>query len=78
MGVDEADAARKRQLFEEKWGERATERSSGMLFGTPRQAVDAIGAYAEAGAQGLNIALRAPFDWESLQAFIEEVMPAFS
>ena len=48
-----------------------------MLFGTASEVIDGIGAYVDAGAQGVNIALRAPFDWEALQVFVEEVMPAF-
>ena len=31
----------------------------------------------EAGADGLNIALRSPFDWSAIQAFLEEVLPVF-
>jgi alkanesulfonate monooxygenase SsuD/methylene tetrahydromethanopterin reductase-like flavin-dependent oxidoreductase (luciferase family) len=48
-----------------------------MLFGTVGEVVDRIGEYANAGAQGLNIALRAPFDWDVLQHFVQEVKPAF-
>ena len=50
----------------------------GILFGTPEESVGIIGEYVNAGAQGLNIDFRAPFDWEALQAFIEEVMPVFA
>ena len=41
--------------------ERADEQAGGQLFGTASEVVDRIGEYADAGAQGLNIALRAPF-----------------
>ena len=75
IGVDEEDAARKRERV--PWPEDDP-RFGGLLLGTPQQAVDRIGAYAQAGAQQLNIAVRAPFDWDALQAFIEEVMPAFA
>ncbi len=77
MGTDATDAARKRRSFYETWGAKAEERSEGMLFGTSSQVVDRVGVYAGAGAQGLNLAVRAPFDWEALQAFIEEVLPVF-
>ncbi len=50
----------------------------GMLVGTPPEAIDRIGAYQRAGAQGLNIAFRPPIDWEAFEAFIEEVLPRFS
>ena len=49
----------------------------GMLVGTPAQAIDRIGEYERAGAQGLNIAFRPPVDWEAFDAFIEEVLPVF-
>ena len=48
-----------------------------MLFGTPKNAVERIRQYEEAGADGLNIALRSPFDWSAIQAFLEEVLPVF-
>ena len=37
-----------------------------------------MGQYADAGVQGFDIGVKAPIDWDALQAFIEEVMPAFS
>ncbi len=49
----------------------------GCLTGSTQQAVDRIGEYADAGVEGLNIALRPPVRWDALQAFIEEVMPHF-
>ena len=44
---------------------------------TAAQVIDRIGEYADAGTQGINIALRAPFDWDAIAAFQEEVIPAF-
>ena len=38
---------------------------------------DRIGEYVDIGVTDLNIAFRAPFDFDSVQCFIEEVMPAF-
>ena len=66
-------SAAERERFRAQYGERA----GGQLFGTASKVVDRIGEYADAGAQGLNIALRAPFNFEALQAFAEEVLPAF-
>jgi alkanesulfonate monooxygenase SsuD/methylene tetrahydromethanopterin reductase-like flavin-dependent oxidoreductase (luciferase family) len=51
---------------------------SGSLAGGASQAVDRIAEYVDAGVDGLNIALRPPVDWDTLQMFIEEVMPAFA
>ena len=93
MGADEQAAQRKRREFEEKWarGESGpndptfdsnrdylTEFGKGMIFGTANEAIERIGALADAGADQVNISVRAPFDWEGLQAFVEDVIPAFS
>ena len=42
------------------------------------EVVDRIGAYRDAGAARLVLALRAPFDLEALALFRERVMPAFA
>lgn len=60
-----------------QWGGMAEALEGGMLFGTPKQAIDRVGQYVAAGAKRVTIALRAPFDWEALRGYIEEVMPAF-
>ena len=78
MGTTAADAERKRANFDLAYADRAATQGPGMLFGTAGQVVDRIGEYVDAGAQGLNIALRAPFDWEAIQAFYEEVIPEFA
>ncbi len=71
------EAKAERKTFLSQWGEMAGVMEGGMLFGTPRQAIERIGQYREAGAARVNIALRAPFDWEALEAYVEEVLPAF-
>ncbi len=78
MGTSAADAARKRAGFDRVYGARAETQGPGMLFGTADEVVERIGTYMDAGAQGLNIALRAPFDWDAIQAFSEEVIPQFA
>jgi F420-dependent oxidoreductase-like protein len=50
---------------------------AGMLVGGMQEAVDRIGAYERAGAQGLNIAFRPPIDWGAFEAFIDQVLPHF-
>jgi F420-dependent oxidoreductase-like protein len=69
MGADAAGADRKADI--EHIG------GPGMLVGSPQQAVDRIGEYERAGAQGLNIAFRPPVDWDAYEAFLEEVVPHF-
>jgi len=75
MGVDEKSADAKRNAL--PWTPDDP-RYHGQILGTPQEAVARIGEYVDAGAQQINLAMRAPFDMEAFQAFIEEVMPAFS
>lgn len=49
----------------------------GAICGEPRQVVDQIGAYVDAGAARVSFAIRPPVDWDALDSFIEDVMPAF-
>ena len=78
LGRDEAAVARKRPALEKGFGPFLPMIEPGMLIGTPRQAIDRIGEYARAGAEWTIVALRPPFDWESLELLIDEVMPAFA
>ena len=50
----------------------------GMLFGTSKQAVERVGQYFDLGASPVTIALRAPFYWDALRGYVEEVLPAFN
>lgn len=92
MGADEKSAQRKRREFEEKWarGESGpddpkfdanrdylSEFAQGMILGTSQDAIERLGTLADMGADQVNVSVRAPFDWEGLQAFVEDVLPAF-
>jgi len=77
MSRDEAAAQKKRAGLEEQFGAFLPMLEPGMLIGMPEQVIDRIGAYERAGTEWTIVALRAPFDWESLELFIERVMPAF-
>ena len=48
----------------------------GALMGAPAEAAAKIDEYVAAGADGVNIALRAPIDAEALEAYLTEVVPA--
>ena len=41
----------------------------GVLTGSDAEVIDRIGQYVEAGADQINLALRAPFDTEALERF---------
>jgi alkanesulfonate monooxygenase SsuD/methylene tetrahydromethanopterin reductase-like flavin-dependent oxidoreductase (luciferase family) len=49
---------------------------AGALTGTPEEAVERTLAYLDAGATDVNVALRAPWDEEALDAWLEHVLPA--
>lgn len=74
MGADakSAERVRRERLAGAPGGE------VGHLVGTPAEAIERVGQYAEAGASRINIAIRPPVDWEGLEAYVKEVMPAFS
>jgi len=49
----------------------------GVLIGEGQALVDQVGAYVDAGAQGVILALRSPWDEGALDRFAEAVLPAF-
>jgi F420-dependent oxidoreductase-like protein len=53
--------------FESQFGAMRQYVRPGVLSGSEAQVADRIGAYTEAGAEQINIALRAPFDAEGLE-----------
>jgi len=76
MGADDKGAARADAVYTAHWGEAQARK--GFVRGTPKQAVEMVQAYRDAGVERLNIGLRqGPYDWEALHAFAEVVLPAF-
>ena len=71
-----AEADAEVEKLKSAWGPAFERVSSGGLLGTPDDALERIRAYVEAGAQDVNIALRAPWDGDALQAYLTEVVPA--
>jgi F420-dependent oxidoreductase-like protein len=76
LGVDEAAVTAQRKRMADQWGALAERIAGGSLLCTPDQATERVLAYADAGADGVNVALRAPWDAEALDAFLEDVVPA--
>ncbi|HLF70955.1 MAG TPA: LLM class flavin-dependent oxidoreductase [Dehalococcoidia bacterium] len=58
-------------------GQQPGAQRDGALFGEPQQVIDRMGEYVQAGAEGINIVIRPPVDWDALQSYVEDVMPAF-
>ena len=76
LAPTEAAAVEREKAIREKWGPLSDRLLGGALAGTPDTAVERILEYRAAGADAVNIALRAPWDQDSLDLFLNEVMPA--
>lgn len=76
VSTDASRVERDRADFDRAWGGMADRVRGGALLGTPDQAIETLAAYRAAGAQGINIALRAPWDPEALDAYVDVVVPA--
>jgi alkanesulfonate monooxygenase SsuD/methylene tetrahydromethanopterin reductase-like flavin-dependent oxidoreductase (luciferase family) len=77
LGADAKGVARADEIFRQHWGAQGAERT-GWLRGTPKQAVDMIAAFRDAGCARVNIGFRdGPYDWDALRAFAEEVVAKF-
>ena len=75
LAADEEGAARALADLDAQWGPQAERIRAGALLGTPDGAVDAVMAYVDAGADLVNVALRAPWDEAALTAYVEEIVP---
>jgi alkanesulfonate monooxygenase SsuD/methylene tetrahydromethanopterin reductase-like flavin-dependent oxidoreductase (luciferase family) len=73
------DAAAEQRIeadLEAQWGDMADRVIGGALLGTPDRATSRILEYVDAGADGVNVALRAPIDADALGAYLSDVVPA--
>ena len=76
LSTTSAKAVAMREQLEAQWGPAFARVGGGALLGTPDQAVARLLEYVDAGAQDINIALRAPWDGEALDIYLHEVVPA--
>jgi F420-dependent oxidoreductase-like protein len=76
LGMNQKEVEREREKLAQAWGPAAKRVESGALLCTPAEAADRIDAYRQAGATMINIALRAPWNEEALDAYLETVIPA--
>ncbi len=77
MGADEVGARRQEDAARRDLGTFFEAFREGLLLGTSVQVAERIRAYAEAGVEQVNVVLRAPFEWETFDAFLREVIPMF-
>jgi alkanesulfonate monooxygenase SsuD/methylene tetrahydromethanopterin reductase-like flavin-dependent oxidoreductase (luciferase family) len=68
VGCAPTEAALRRQF-----GVTAEFVRPGVLMGTTEQIVDRLGQYIESGADQINLALRAPFEYEALDAVADAI-----
>ena len=59
-----------------QFGPMADAIKPGVLTGSVQEMVDKVGAYVDAGAQWVIVAMRAPFDRDGLEQFAADVIPA--
>lgn len=69
LGKDEAE-------LEAQWGAMWNRVREGSLHGSVEQASERIAEYRDAGADLVNVALRAPVDHDLLHAYLSEIAPA--
>lgn len=74
--LDPAAVERERAKIAADWGSQADRIAEGSLLCTPANAAEHIMAYVDNGADAVNVALRAPWDAEALDAYLDEVIPA--
>ena len=75
LGSDSTDVSRRAVEFTQQWGAGADRVRQGALVGTPDRAAEQVLAYRDAGADLVNIALRAPVDADVLDAYLFDVVP---
>ncbi|MCZ6711919.1 MAG: TIGR03560 family F420-dependent LLM class oxidoreductase [Gammaproteobacteria bacterium] len=75
LGMDDKDLQRQQEALSADWGEMADRVAEGALLCTPDRAVDRILEYVAAGADEINIALRAPWNEETLDVYLTDIMP---
>ncbi len=76
LGTTQAEVDAERDKLREAWGPVAKRIEGGALLCTPTEAIDRILSYRDAGADMVNIALRAPWNEDALSAYLDEVIPA--
>ena len=76
LAMDDAGVRAERARTEAEWGAASARILGGTLLCTPDEALERVMGYVDAGAQAINIALRAPWNVDALDTYLEETMPA--
>lgn len=75
LATGQSQMKAERERLASDWGKMAPRIEGGALLCTPDQAVERIMEYVNAGATDVNVALRAPWNEEALDAYLTDVMP---
>lgn len=75
LATGQSQMKAERERLAKDWGKMAPRIEGGALLCTPDQAVERIMEYVNAGATDVNVALRAPWNEEALDAYLTDVMP---
>ena len=75
LALTDAEVNVQRQRLQDDWGDQVSRIEDGALLCTPDRAVDRMMEYARAGADEINIALRAPWNEEALDLYLTDIMP---
>jgi alkanesulfonate monooxygenase SsuD/methylene tetrahydromethanopterin reductase-like flavin-dependent oxidoreductase (luciferase family) len=71
-----AAAAAEEERLRAQWGPGFARIAGGSLLGTPDTVVQRLLDYIAAGATDVNVALRAPWNDEALELYLNEVVPS--
>lgn len=73
FGLSHDGTSAEQVIAAQGWGPMAAVLKDGALTGSPDSVAEQVQRYADAGAQGLNIALRAPWDDKVLDQYLERI-----
>jgi alkanesulfonate monooxygenase SsuD/methylene tetrahydromethanopterin reductase-like flavin-dependent oxidoreductase (luciferase family) len=75
--IGDIDAKDREEFLTKRFGPGSGGVRDAFLAGRPAEVIDRVRAYEAAGADWVNIAVRAPIEMEVLESFASEVLPHF-
>jgi alkanesulfonate monooxygenase SsuD/methylene tetrahydromethanopterin reductase-like flavin-dependent oxidoreductase (luciferase family) len=75
--IGEVDAKDREEFLVRRFGPETAPVQNAFLAGSPGEVIDRLGQYDSAGADWVNIAVRAPIEMDVLETFASDVIPAF-
>jgi alkanesulfonate monooxygenase SsuD/methylene tetrahydromethanopterin reductase-like flavin-dependent oxidoreductase (luciferase family) len=75
--IGQVEAKDREEFLVRRFGPETAPVQNAYLAGSPEEVIDRLGMYQSAGADWVNIAVRAPIEMDVLETFANEVIPAF-